>query len=47
MGDDAALLKMVQDAMDAGAAGVAIGRNVWQHAQPTEIGKRISEIIHG
>lgn len=47
MGDDEALLKMVTDAMDAGAAGVAIGRNVWQHSQPAEIGKRIAGIIHG
>ncbi|MGI9239943.1 MAG: class I fructose-bisphosphate aldolase [Verrucomicrobiales bacterium] len=46
MGDDAALLKMVGDAMDAGAAGVAIGRNVWQHPDPREIAKRISGIVH-
>ena len=46
MGDDAALLKMVGDAMEAGAAGVAIGRNVWQHENPAEIAKRISGIIH-
>jgi DhnA family fructose-bisphosphate aldolase class Ia len=47
MGDDTALLKMVSDAMAAGAAGVAIGRNVWQHNKPVEIAKRLSEIIHG
>ena len=47
MGDDDALLKMVSDAMAAGAAGVAIGRNVWQHPQPEEIAKRMCEIIHG
>jgi len=47
MGDDDALLKMVRDAMDAGASGVAIGRNVWQHRQPAEIAARMAEIIHG
>ena len=47
MGDDAALLDMVRDAMAAGAAGVAIGRNVWQHPNPREIAQRISEIVHG
>lgn len=47
MGDDSALLGMVQKAMDAGAAGVAIGRNVWQHQNPAEIAKQISGIIHG
>jgi len=46
VGDDAALLKMVGDAIGAGAAGVAIGRNVWQHPNPREIAKRISGIIH-
>jgi hypothetical protein len=34
MGDDAGLLQMVENAMDAGAAGIAIGRNVWQHKNP-------------
>lgn len=47
MGDDDALKKMVGDAMAAGAAGVAIGRNVWQHEKPAEIAKQLAEIIHG
>lgn len=47
MGDDDALLKMVRDAIDAGASGVAIGRNVWQHRDPPEIAARIAEIVHG
>ena len=47
MGDDEALIKMVSDSMAAGASGVAIGRNVWQHSQPTEIAKRLAEVIHG
>ncbi|MDZ4287690.1 MAG: hypothetical protein U0984_07020 [Prosthecobacter sp.] len=44
--DDASLLKMVEDAMDAGAAGVAIGRNVWQHANPPAIARSLAAIVH-
>ena len=44
--DDAALLKMTEDAMDAGAAGVAIGRNVWQHRHPAAIARSLAAIVH-
>lgn len=47
MGDDAALLAMVSDAMDAGAAGIAIGRNVWQHPHPAKIAQALNAIVHG
>jgi DhnA family fructose-bisphosphate aldolase class Ia len=46
MGDDAGLLKMVEDAMDAGAVGVAIGRNVWQHKNPAAIARSIAAVVH-
>lgn len=46
MGDDAGLLKMVEDAMSAGAAGIAIGRNVWQHKNPAAIARSLSAIVH-
>lgn len=46
MGDDAGLLKMVEDAIDAGAAGVAIGRNVWQHKNPAAIARSLAAIVH-
>lgn len=46
MGDDAGLLKMVEDAMDAGAAGIAIGRNVWQHKNPAAIARSLAAIVH-
>ena len=46
-GDDVALLSMVADAMEAGAAGIAIGRNVWQHAQPAKIAAAQNAIVHG
>jgi DhnA family fructose-bisphosphate aldolase class Ia len=46
MNDDASLLKMVEDAMDAGAAGIAVGRNVWQHRSPAAIARSLAAIVH-
>jgi DhnA family fructose-bisphosphate aldolase class Ia len=44
--DDAGILKMVADAMEAGAAGIAIGRNVWQHRHPLAMAKALHAIVH-
>lgn len=38
-------LKDVKDIIEAGAAGLAIGRNIWQHPNPLEITKKIKGII--
>ena len=46
LNDDAALLKMTEDAMEAGAAGIAIGRNVWQHPNPAAIARSLNAIVH-
>ena len=46
MGDDAALLGLVRNAMDAGASGIAVGRNVWQHANPAAMAAALSSIVH-
>lgn len=46
MGDDEALLTMVRNAMDAGASGIAVGRNVWQHRNPKLIAKRLQAVVH-
>jgi DhnA family fructose-bisphosphate aldolase class Ia len=46
MNDDAGLLKMAEDAMTAGAAGIAIGRNVWQHPNPAAIARSLAAIVH-
>lgn len=45
MGNDAELLKMVEEAMGAGAAGVSIGRNVFQHPDVEGITRAISDIV--
>ena len=40
------LLKMVEDALKAGAAGVSIGRNAFQHKNPEKIVAAIGKIVH-
>ena len=46
MGSDRDILTMVRGAMDAGAAGTSIGRNVFQHENPSKIVSALSEIVH-
>lgn len=38
--------QMVEKAMAAGAAGVAMGRNVWGHPNPTRIIQALNGIVH-
>jgi fructose-bisphosphate aldolase/2-amino-3,7-dideoxy-D-threo-hept-6-ulosonate synthase len=44
--DDDSLLGQVQDALSAGVAGVAFGRNIWSHADPAAITTRLVEAVH-
>lgn len=44
--DDWALLELVAKAMAAGALGVAIGRNVWQHSNPLGIATALHAVVH-
>jgi class I fructose-bisphosphate aldolase len=39
------LEKEIKDAIDSGASGVAIGRNVWQAKNPIEVAEKIKKII--
>ncbi|MEM2343708.1 MAG: 2-amino-3,7-dideoxy-D-threo-hept-6-ulosonate synthase [Thermoproteota archaeon] len=39
-------LKMVSDAISAGAAGVSIGRNVFQHEEPRKMAEALKAIVH-
>ena len=43
---DAEVLKMVEDAISAGASGVSIGRNVFQHKNPADMTIALSKIVH-
>jgi fructose-bisphosphate aldolase, class I len=42
---DDAFLTQVKGAIDAGATGLAVGRNVWQHPDPLRIADSLREII--
>ncbi|MDP6178364.1 MAG: 2-amino-3,7-dideoxy-D-threo-hept-6-ulosonate synthase, partial [Desulfatiglandales bacterium] len=46
MESDRAILEMVKGAIEAGAAGTSIGRNVFQHQDPTGIAKALCMIVH-
>jgi predicted phospho-2-dehydro-3-deoxyheptonate aldolase len=46
MESDLDVLNMVEGAIQAGGAGVSIGRNVFQHADPRKIIAAISAIVH-
>jgi len=47
MDNDESVLENAKGAIDAGAAGVAFGRNIFQHRNPTAITRAIASIIHG
>ncbi len=40
------VLQMVHDSIKAGGAGLSIGRNVFQHENPTKMVKALSSIVH-
>jgi DhnA family fructose-bisphosphate aldolase class Ia len=41
------LLDEVADVMNGGAAGLAIGRTVYQDPAPSTVAKRLAEVVHG
>jgi len=41
------MFQAIADALEAGATGVAIGRNVWQHANPAGVCRALVELVHG
>lgn len=46
MDSDREILEMVKGSIEAGGAGVSIGRNVFQHRDPTRMIQAISGIVH-
>jgi len=46
MESDKEILEVVKGAMDAGGAGVSIGRNIFQHRDPTRMVGAISMVVH-
>jgi class I fructose-bisphosphate aldolase len=39
-------LEMLSEAIQAGAKGVTVGRNLWQHQRPEVMAKAISMVVH-
>ena len=46
MGSDEDIFKMVEGALEAGAAGLSIGRNAFQHENPTKMIQALSKMVH-
>ncbi len=46
MGSDKEILEMVYGAMKAGARGISIGRNVFQHKFPDKMVRALAKIVH-
>jgi len=46
MNSDEDIFKMVEDALQAGAEGISIGRNAFQHQKPTKMVQALSKIVH-
>jgi class I fructose-bisphosphate aldolase len=44
---DTTLLESIAEALQAGASGVAIGRNVWQHPSPGGLTRALVALVHG
>jgi DhnA family fructose-bisphosphate aldolase class Ia len=45
-GDDDSLVSHVREALSAGVAGVAFGRNIWSHPDPAAMTARLVEVVH-
>ena len=45
-GTDRQTVEMVRGAMDAGAAGVSMGRSIFQHEDPQAITRAVSAVVH-
>ncbi|MBI4317984.1 MAG: fructose-bisphosphate aldolase [Chloroflexi bacterium] len=46
MEDEADVLRTAREAVDAGATGVAMGRNIWSHQHPERMTAALAAIIH-
>ncbi len=46
MSTDRDVFKLASDAMSAGAIGVSIGRNIFQHKNPAAMTRALARIVH-
>ncbi|WP_254767274.1 2-amino-3,7-dideoxy-D-threo-hept-6-ulosonate synthase [Salinilacihabitans rarus] len=45
-GTDRETIEMVRGAVDAGGAGVSMGRSIFQHEEPEKIARAVSAVVH-
>ena len=43
---DADTLAMIRGALDGGAAGIVMGRNIWQSSKPVQMIRAVRSMIH-
>jgi fructose-bisphosphate aldolase, class I len=46
MGSDEEIFRMAEGALQAGSAGLSIGRNAFQHARPTQMVQALCKMVH-
>jgi len=46
MENDRQVLEIIKGCVEAGGAGVAMGRNIWQHKDPVKMTRAIGAILH-
>jgi class I fructose-bisphosphate aldolase len=46
MGSDEDIFRMAEGALKAGATGLSIGRNAFQHKKPEKMVKALSKMVH-
>jgi predicted phospho-2-dehydro-3-deoxyheptonate aldolase len=44
--DPVDFLRSLRGAMDGGAMGVAVGRNIWQHEEPARMLQAVNRVVH-
>ncbi len=44
---DRAFLQMVAGSLAAGGSGVSVGRNLWQHHDPSAMTRAVTSLVHG
>jgi 2-amino-4,5-dihydroxy-6-oxo-7-(phosphonooxy)heptanoate synthase len=45
--DEGGVIRFVREALDGGVAGVAMGRNIFQSADPRKLAEVVSRLVHG
>ncbi|MBI2007256.1 MAG: aldolase, partial [Candidatus Blackburnbacteria bacterium] len=41
------LYQTAKEVLEAGAVGLAVGRNIWQAAEPLEVAEKLADLVYG